>query len=224
MFLFAFNKCFFKQSLLAPPGWTCCFSSVRYHVASPPLPLPSHPLPRPRLPAQHPKTKALTPRFWPAKLNSPCKHRSFESAPASRSLASADMRFRINLRPSSCKGCRLLFPARCFPRVRLPQALGPASCCPLVACSPASVATRRPKPVCHPASQMDVIPKKSTLSFPSKSLKSKIAFFFEIFSRKILVCSSLYYNLGHDACFFSQDREKFYNLASVAHVHANFIA
>ena len=158
--MFAFNKCFFEQSLLAPPGWTCCFRSVRYHVASPPLPLPSHPLPRPRLPAQHPKTKALTPRFWPAKLNSPCKHRSFESAPASRSLASADMRFRINLRPSSCKGCRLLFSARCFPRVRLPQALGPASCCPLVACSPASVATRRPKPVCHPASQMDC-PKPS---------------------------------------------------------------
>ena len=205
---------------------------MRYQVASPPPPLPSLPLSRPRLPAQHPKTKALTPRFWPAKLNSPCKHRSFESAPASRSLASADMRFRINLRPSSFKGCRLLSAARCSPRVRLPQALGPASCCPLVACSPASVATRRPKPVCRSASQMDVknhpfgIPKRSQLSFfPSKSLKSKIAFFFEIFKvRKILVCSSLYYNLGHNACFFSQDREKFYNFGSVAHVHANFIA
>ncbi|MEY4861671.1 MAG: hypothetical protein RL059_1375, partial [Bacteroidota bacterium] len=33
-------------------------------------------------------------------------------------------------------------------------------------------------------------------------LMSKIAFFFEIFSRKILVCLSLYYNLGYDACFF----------------------
>ena len=153
--MIAFNVCVclsFCLCLLAPPGWTCCFRSVRYQVASPPLPLPSLPLPRPRLPAQHPKTKALTPRFWPAKLNSPCKHRSFESAPASRSLASAAMRFRINLRPSSCKGCRLLFSARCAPRVRLPQALGPASCCPLVACSPASVATRRPKPVCRSAS------------------------------------------------------------------------
>ena len=214
-FLFAFNVCVcpsFCLCLLAPPGCTCCFRSVRYQVASPPLPLPSLPLPRPRLPAQHPKTKALTPRFWPAKLNSPCKHRSFESAPASRSLASAAMRFRINLRPSSSKGCRLLFSARCAPRVRLPQALGPASCCPLVACSPASVvATRRPKPVCHPASQMDVknhpfvIPQESKLTiFPSKSLKSKIAFFFEIFQvGKILVRPPLLQPRPQRVFFFS---------------------